>query len=326
MQQKQQQQQQQSHLPPTQQPPNQNVQNKLPTGTFANNMNIQNKASYLINNRRQRERTTFDPQEEISRLMTIFERTHHPTRYQIASICDSLNSLSCRKDKKPLEPYNIQYWFKNARAALRRKVKVEGAESNCLNRTNGNIDVANNQPNPKSSEFDLLLRGQAGNQNQNIGNEDYVNDSKYSNYDEEDNDLDEEDYDDDNYDHETGNFSIDESKLNNSHHHQHELNSQLHNDDMKLMINDGSEQGEHLDLQDGGKGVKSELDMSHENNQLEHSNSEPYENYNDENNTIGDDGDGRQFIGSNYAIMNIDNSNENECNESFEEDSFKNNQ
>ena len=74
-------------------------------------------------NRRQRERTTFDPQEEITRLMQIFEKTHHPTRYQIANICDMLNGLACRKDKKPLEPYNIQYWFKNARAALRRKLK-----------------------------------------------------------------------------------------------------------------------------------------------------------------------------------------------------------
>ena len=85
----------------------------------------QTKSSFANSNRRQRERTTFDPQEEITRLMQIFERTHHPTRYQIASICDSLNSLACRVDKKPLEPYNIQYWFKNARAALRRKVKEE---------------------------------------------------------------------------------------------------------------------------------------------------------------------------------------------------------
>lgn len=88
------------------------------------------KNSYIVNNRRQRERTTFDPQEEITRLMQIFERTHHPTRYQIASICDSLNSLACRRDKKPLEPYNIQYWFKNARAALRRKVKGDPEVNN----------------------------------------------------------------------------------------------------------------------------------------------------------------------------------------------------
>lgn len=88
----------------------------------------QNKAIY--GNRRQRERTTFDPQEEIPRLMQVFERTHHPTRFQIANICDFLNSLACRKDKKPLEPYNIQYWFKNARAALRRKVKGDNPSSN----------------------------------------------------------------------------------------------------------------------------------------------------------------------------------------------------
>lgn len=86
------------------------------------------KTSY--GNRRQRERTTFDPQEEITRLMQVFERTHHPTRFQIANICDFLNSLACRKDKKPLEPYNIQYWFKNARAALRRKVKGDNANTN----------------------------------------------------------------------------------------------------------------------------------------------------------------------------------------------------
>ncbi|UJR09286.1 hypothetical protein I4U23_013530 [Adineta vaga] len=71
--------------------------------------------------RRQRERTTFDPHEETPRLLQIFTDTKHPTRYQIASICESLNALPCRKGKKALEPYNIQYWFKNARAALKRK-------------------------------------------------------------------------------------------------------------------------------------------------------------------------------------------------------------
>ncbi|CAF3849118.1 unnamed protein product [Rotaria sordida] len=77
-------------------------------------------------NRRQRERTTFDPHEETPRLLQIFTDTKHPTRYQIASICESLNSLPCRKGKKALEPYNIQYWFKNARAALKRKKRRFG--------------------------------------------------------------------------------------------------------------------------------------------------------------------------------------------------------
>jgi hypothetical protein len=48
-------------------------------------------------NRRQRERTTFDPHEETPRLIQIFTDTKHPTRYQIASICENLNALPCRK-------------------------------------------------------------------------------------------------------------------------------------------------------------------------------------------------------------------------------------
>lgn len=48
-------------------------------------------------NRRQRERTTFDPHEETPRLLQIFTDTKHPTRYQIASICENLNALPCRK-------------------------------------------------------------------------------------------------------------------------------------------------------------------------------------------------------------------------------------
>ena len=99
--------------------------------------------------KKQRERTTFDPHEEISRLMQIFEQTHHPSRYQIASICDSLNSLACRKDKKPLEPYNIQYWFKNARAALRRKSKSENS-SQCKNGNQN--DLASNEDSKNSFE------------------------------------------------------------------------------------------------------------------------------------------------------------------------------
>ncbi|CAF3580366.1 unnamed protein product [Rotaria sp. Silwood1] len=83
-------------------------------------------------NRRQRERTTFDPHEETPRLLQIFTDTKHPTRYQIASICESLNSLPCRKGKKALEPYNIQYWFKNARAALKRKKRRFGNSDNSI--------------------------------------------------------------------------------------------------------------------------------------------------------------------------------------------------
>lgn len=57
---------------------------------------------YPSYNRRQRERTTFDPHEETPRLLQIFTDTKHPTRYQIASICESLNALPCRKGGRSL--------------------------------------------------------------------------------------------------------------------------------------------------------------------------------------------------------------------------------
>ncbi|CAF3563539.1 unnamed protein product [Rotaria sp. Silwood1] len=92
------------------------------SNTFASLLSLtQQQYDSTSTNRRQRERTTFDPHEETPRLLQIFTDTKHPTRYQIASICETLNALPCRKGKKALEPYNIQYWFKNARAALKRK-------------------------------------------------------------------------------------------------------------------------------------------------------------------------------------------------------------
>lgn len=111
-----------------------------------------NSSQNFSKEKKQRERTTFDPHEEISRLMQIFEQTHHPSRYQIASICDSLNSLACRKDKKPLEPYNIQYWFKNARAALRRKSKSENSNQSKNGHQN---DLGSNEDSKNSfDDFD----------------------------------------------------------------------------------------------------------------------------------------------------------------------------
>ena len=82
---------------------------KKPTSSSSSSMKSNTYASLLFptprpahlsstsNNRRQRERTTFDPQEETPRLLQIFTDTKHPTRYQIASICETLNALPCRK-------------------------------------------------------------------------------------------------------------------------------------------------------------------------------------------------------------------------------------
>ena len=66
--------------------------------TFASLLSL-NQQTYdsTSTSRRQRERTTFDPHEETPRLLQIFTDTKHPTRYQIASICETLNALPCRK-------------------------------------------------------------------------------------------------------------------------------------------------------------------------------------------------------------------------------------
>lgn len=243
--------------------------------------------------------------------MSIFERTHHPTRYQIASICDSLNSLACRRDKKPLEPYNIQYWFKNARAALRRKVKGEG-DGTLL--PSGQARSASS--NAIKSEFDPIFDGQ---QQDATGHEAYVN-SKYSNYDDEENELDEE-YDDE-YGHEndTGyshdaeskqdvdlnNNHIDGMKLedNHSHHHHKGTHKSHHHSNTTTNNNHSSEEREHAEHDE------------------EHSHLDHYDNY-DEENTLDDEED-NNYLNSTYEHGN-NHLNDNECDESFEEDNYKTN-
>ena len=69
---------------------------------------------------RTRMRTSFDPDLEIPRLQHWFQETQHPSREQMTIYLNELNSLESRKGRKPLDLANIVYWFKNARAALRR--------------------------------------------------------------------------------------------------------------------------------------------------------------------------------------------------------------
>jgi hypothetical protein len=72
--------------------------NNLYSNTFASLLSLTNQHyESPSTSRRQRERTTFDPHEETPRLLQIFTDTKHPTRYQIASICETLNNLPCRK-------------------------------------------------------------------------------------------------------------------------------------------------------------------------------------------------------------------------------------
>ena len=75
-------------------------------------------------------RTTFDHEQETPRLQRWFTENQHPMREQMVEYLKELNQLDCRKVGKPLDLANISYWFKNARASLRRVAKgVESSEN-----------------------------------------------------------------------------------------------------------------------------------------------------------------------------------------------------
>ncbi|KAL7669057.1 hypothetical protein ACOME3_009726 [Neoechinorhynchus agilis] len=81
--------------------------------------------------KRVRERITFDSMTEVPILTSAFERNRHPTREEIDLLLQELNAN--RKGKRPLEVFNIQYWFKNARAMDKKRrfgVKQETGEGN----------------------------------------------------------------------------------------------------------------------------------------------------------------------------------------------------
>lgn len=67
-----------------------------------------------------RARTSFDPEHEIPRLQAWFKECQHPSKEQMTTYLEELNSLESRKGRKPLDLTNIVYWFKNTRAAMKR--------------------------------------------------------------------------------------------------------------------------------------------------------------------------------------------------------------
>ncbi|GAB1602987.1 uncharacterized protein LOC115215778 [Argonauta hians] len=106
---------------------------------------------YALSHGRTRMRTSFDPEHEIPRLQRWFQQNQHPTREQMVHYLNELNSLESRKGRKQLDLTNIIYWFKNARAALRRANKsiedgLEG-EENGNGETYGSTDSLPYLPN-----------------------------------------------------------------------------------------------------------------------------------------------------------------------------------
>ncbi|XP_052234572.1 uncharacterized protein LOC127847056 isoform X2 [Dreissena polymorpha] len=70
--------------------------------------------------RKRRTRVFIDPLSEIPKLEKWFIDDTHPSSYMIDKYCEELNSSEYRQKFPKLEPKNVQLWFKNHRAKVKR--------------------------------------------------------------------------------------------------------------------------------------------------------------------------------------------------------------
>ena len=79
--------------------------------------------------RQKRHRAFIDPVSEIPKLEQWFTKDTHPSHFIIEQICDDLNRGEFRSRYPKLSPKNIQLWFKNHRAKVKR-MRVGGGSLN----------------------------------------------------------------------------------------------------------------------------------------------------------------------------------------------------
>ncbi|XP_070209552.1 uncharacterized protein [Littorina saxatilis] len=79
--------------------------------------------------RKRRTRVFIDPLTEIPKLEKWFIEDTHPSAYMIDKYTETLNNADYRQKFPKLEPKNVQLWFKNHRAKVKRQRTGPGDES-----------------------------------------------------------------------------------------------------------------------------------------------------------------------------------------------------
>lgn len=99
----------------------------------------------LCNNRRNR--VFIDPISEVPILEHYFSIETYPDHYLIEKICENLNKGEYRFKFPKLESRNIQLWFKNHRAKLKRlkSTPSSGTNNTNTNQNNNNMNTSDEQ-------------------------------------------------------------------------------------------------------------------------------------------------------------------------------------
>ena len=79
-----------------------------------------NRSSSSLEERRKRTRVFIDPLTEIPKLEVWFIQDTHPSAFMIEKFTEELNRSEYRHRFPKLEPKNVQLWFKNHRAKVKR--------------------------------------------------------------------------------------------------------------------------------------------------------------------------------------------------------------